>query len=248
MQIMPLRVGIVNYLNTKPLLYGLQQLHEQNVIELILDYPANVATALQNNTIDIGLVPIAILPKLPTAQIIGNHCISSNKQVASVCLFSKVPISEIETVLLDYQSRTSVQLVQILFKKYWKRKVLFKSATTNYISEINGTTAAVIIGDRAFEQLQNYPYVYDLAEAWNTFTSLPFVFAAWVSNVKLSAEFLAAFEKANALGLDHLVSIAEKQNYEPYDLQKYYTENISYVLDTEKRKAIELFLQYIQDL
>ena len=66
-----IRVGAVSYLNTKPLLYGLQQHAVYESIELIEDYPANLAKALQDNTIDIGLVPVAVTEKVvfPFAQI-----------------------------------------------------------------------------------------------------------------------------------------------------------------------------------
>ncbi len=248
MQETPIKVGIVNYLNTKPLLYGLQLLHVQKSIELILDYPAKVAKALQNKSIDIGLVPIAIIPEIPHAKIVGTHCIASNNKVASVCLFSKVPLSEIKNVLLDYQSRTSVQLVKILFNKLWKQEVNYISATENYIDNIEGDTAGVIIGDRALALANNYIYVYDLAAAWKELTQLPFVFAAWVSAHALPDGFIQSFEKANAQGLQHINEIVEAQNYLAYDLHKYYTYNISYVLDAPKHQAIELFLQYISEL
>ncbi len=242
------RIGIVNYWNTKPLLMGLQRMQEAQEIELLLDYPSAVANALLQNTIDIGLVPIAILPLMPHGKIVSKYCISSAQEVASVCLFSKVPIDAIDKVILDYQSRTSVQLVQILFKHYWKKNVAYVPANENYISEIKDTTAGVIIGDRALQNLDNYPYVYDLVTAWRALTNLPFVFAAWIANSEPEADFIENFEKANAIGLEHIDEIVAKENNAIYDLKKYYTYNIQYTLDAEKRASIELFLQYISDL
>jgi chorismate dehydratase len=240
-----IKVGIVNYLNTAPLLYGLQQMDEQGEIALFKNNPAAVADALIHGEIDLGLIPVAMIPKIANAQIVGNHCISSFQKVASVCLFSQVPISEITTVYLDYQSRTSVQLVQILLKQYWKKNVEFKAATPSFINEIKDTTAAVIIGDRALEQLNNFAYVYDLAEAWHEFASLPFVFAVWVSRGVLDKNFIDRFENANKIGLDNLALIAAQQNYNHYDLLKYYTQNICYVLDENRKESLQKFLNYL---
>ncbi len=120
-----------------------------NDIELVADYPANVAGALQRGDIDLALLPIAAIPTIPGANIVSDYGIAADGNVASVCIFSMVPMEEIETVYLDYQSRTSVRLAQLLLEKLWKKTVVFKPATENYIDYINGTTAGIIIGDRA---------------------------------------------------------------------------------------------------
>jgi chorismate dehydratase len=244
-----IRVGAVSYLNTKPLLYGLQQHAISENIELIEDYPANLAKALIDNTIDIGLVPVAIIPSLPEAHIISDYCIGAIGPVASVCIFSKVPMDEIKTVYLDYQSRTSIKLAQILLKNYWKREVLLLEAPDNFIDLIDGTTAAVIIGDRALEQYKSYPYVYDLAEAWVSYTEKPFVFATWIANKPISTQFMKQFNLANSYGINHLEEVIAKitMNYTGYDLYKYYTRNISYLFTSEKKKGMELFLKSLID-
>ncbi|MEO5890257.1 MAG: menaquinone biosynthesis protein, partial [Ferruginibacter sp.] len=177
-----IRVGAVSYLNTKPLVYGLEQGMMNESIDLFFDYPSNIAAALLNDEIDVGLVPVAIIPQMENYHIISDYCISSDGEVASVCLFSEVPINEIEMVLLDYQSRTSIELAQLLLKEYWKIKPVFKKAGVDFREKISGTTAAVVIGDRAFEQRNISAYSYDLGLAWKKLTGLPFVFAAWVSN------------------------------------------------------------------
>src|SRR5450432_4889628 len=105
-----IRVGIVNYLNTKPLLYGLQKPSISEQIELIRDYPAKLVDLLINNEIDLGLIPVAAIPQLPASHIVGNYCIGTEGEIASVALFSEVPMNEIKKVWLDYQSRSSVAL------------------------------------------------------------------------------------------------------------------------------------------
>jgi len=240
-----IRVGAVNYLNTKPLIYGFEQGLMQDKIDLVMDYPANIAAALLANTIDIGLVPVAILPEMDAYYIVGNHCIAADRAVASVCLFSEVPLEKIETVILDYQSRTSVRLAQLLMKEHWKISPVFQHAGADFRDLISGTTAAVVIGDRALEQRRISTYSYDLAGAWKEMTGLPFVFAAWISNKPLSPEFINAFNTANEFGLSQLDTIVQLNPYSVFDLQAYYTNNISFRLDDQKMLGLELFLQKI---
>jgi chorismate dehydratase len=240
-----IKVSAVSYLNTKPLLYGINNAAFEHKIILELDYPAIVAQKLRTDAADIGLVPIGALPNIPNARIISDYGIGADGKVASVCIFSKVPMEAVETVYLDYQSRTSVKLAQLLLKHYWKKKIAFLPAPENFISLIEGPTAGVIIGDRALENLQNFEYVYDLAEHWKRFTGLPFVFAAWVANKDLPAEFITTFNEANAYGINHLDAVIAQLPTYPYDLKKYYSEDIQYFLDEEKHKGIQLFLQYL---
>ncbi len=239
-----IKVGAVSYLNTKPLLYGFEKGMMQDTVELTIDHPGNIATALLDGTIDIGLVPVAILPQMNKYFIVADYGITADGAVASVCLFSEVPLQQIETVLLDYQSRTSVQLVQYLFKNYWKKQVVFKNAETNFLEQINGTTAAVVIGDRAFEQRAVSTYMYDLGEAWKLHTGLPFVFAAWVSNKPMSQQFITAFNNANQYGLQHLPEVVEANPYPKFDLYSYYTQYIQYNLDDAKLQGMQLFLDW----
>jgi chorismate dehydratase len=242
------RIGAVSYLNTRPLLLGLAQEGFKNRIDLVKSYPAKIAQDLLSGQIDIGLVPVAIIPQLTHPHIISNYVIGTNGAVASVALFSQVPIDEIKSIYLDYQSRTSVQLLKILLAQFWKKEVEFLAATEGYIDQISGTTAGLIIGDRALDNLNKFPYMYDLGLAWKQHTGLPFVFAAWVANQPIPAEFMAAFDAANGYGVAHLEEVISliPANEQVYDLHKYYTENISYVYDEEKKLGLNAFLNLIK--
>jgi chorismate dehydratase len=157
-------------------------------------------------------------------------------------------MDQIEKVYLDYQSRTSVALAKILFKQHWNKEVEFLIATEGYINEISGTTAGIIIGDRALASLDRFEHIFDLGLAWKACTGLPFVFAAWVANKPIPAAFMEAFDVANGYGLKHLNEVISliPANEQVYDLHKYYTENISYELTPEKRKGLERFLEIIK--
>ncbi|WP_363320141.1 MqnA/MqnD/SBP family protein, partial [Hydrotalea sp.] len=111
-----------------------------------------------------------------------------------------------------------------------------------------GHTAGVVIGDRALEQRNISPFVYDLAGTWKKMTGLPFIFAAWIANKSLDANFIAAFNQANGYGVRHLVEVLANIHYPIYDLHKYYTENISYLLTDEKRKGLEQFLSLLNNV
>jgi len=240
-----IKIGAVSYLNTKPLLYGLERSSIKEDIILSTAYPAQLAAALKEQTIDLALLPVAAISSIPQAQIIGNYGIAADGDVASVALFSHVPLAAITHIFLDYQSRSSVRLTQELVRSYWKITPEFIAADTQYIASIQGTKAGVIIGDRALQQLPNFPYVYDLSAAWKAFTGLPFVFAAWVSNRTLPASFVEAFNEANAMGLQHLDEIVAAHPFPEYDLLHYYQKNIHYELDENKRKGLDLFLKMI---
>ena len=244
-QLNKIKVGIVNYLNTKPLIFGIQHAPVANDLLLIEDYPANVARMLAEGSIDVGLVPVAVIPHLQEHHIVTDYCIGCIGPVASVAIFSEVPIEKVEKVLLDYQSRTSVALAKVLLKKYWKIEPQLVDTKADYRAQIKGTTAGVVIGDRALEQRQRSTYLYDLGSAWIDLTGLPFVFAAWVSNKPLPADFIAAFNEANKLGLENIDRAVAENPYEIYDLQTYYRKNISYELTADKRKGLEKFLSFI---
>ena len=241
-----IKVGAVSYLNTKPLLYGINRSSVLDKIELIEDYPSSIAKMLVENKIDVGLVPVAIIPLLKEHYIITDFCIGAESAVASVCLFSDVPIEEIEKVYLDYQSRTSINLFKILIKEYWKKEVIIEDAKPGYQQLIKGTSAGVVIGDRAFEQRTKSKYSYDLAEAWIDHTGLPFVFAAWVANKELPSDFINDFNKANYLGINNIEHLIDDLDYSLFDLDKYYRKNISYPLTENKRKGLALFLDKLR--
>ena len=241
---------MVSYFNTQPLLLGIEKADFLSKIELVKDYPAKIAEALIDGQIDIGLVPVAITPFLSHPYIVSEYCIGTRTKVASVAIFSRVPMDQIESIYLDYQSRTSVQLARILLQEFWKKDVHFLNAQEGYIQSIEGTTAGVIIGDRALANLSEFEYVYDLGEAWIEHTGLPFVFAAWMSNQPIPDEFKALFNHANAYGVEHIDEVLNQlpARTHGYDMETYYTKNISYQLTDTMQQGMQLFLEKVKQL
>lgn len=243
-----IKISAITYLNTKPFLYGIQRSPLMGSIELSLDVPAVCADKLKAGTADIGIIPVAGIADVQGASIITDFCISCSGKVRTVVLVSQVPINEVRTIVLDYQSRTSVQLVRILAREYWKIDPEWQNGGENFIrDEIHGTTAGVIIGDRVFEAELRFPYVYDLGEAWKNLTGLDFVFACWVANKPVGDGFLQEFSDALHDGIEHIPDVIREYQlqYPTYPFDAYFRENIFYHLDDSKRKGMELFLKLI---
>lgn len=241
-------MAAVSYLNTKPLLYGIRRHDVMNEIELTEDYPAKIAQLLINDKVDVGLIPVAATTKLLEWHVVGKYCIGTEGEVASVCIFSDVAMDAIETVLLDYQSRTSVNLARILMREYWKKEVKWIDASgEDYRNHISGTTAGVVIGDRALEQRLHSSFIYDLGAAWKAHTGLPFVFAAWIANKSLPARFEERFNEANKYGLLHIDTVVKQNKFPAFDLNAYYRNYISYELTAEKQEGMNLFLQKLKE-
>jgi len=230
-----------------PLLYGINQSPIIGCIELVQDYPSNIATLLLEGKVDLGLVPVAVLPNLKEYHICTDYCIGCDGPVASVCVFSQVPIHDVETVLLDYQSLTSVALLKILLKDYWKVNPRLIGTASDYLPSIKDRTAGLVIGDRSFEQRKSSAYVYDLGEAWKQHTGLPFVFAAWISTKLLDEQFIHAFNEANRFGVQNIEKVSKATTHTLFDLEEYFTKYISYELDFEKQKGLKTFLALISN-
>ena len=245
------KVSAVSYLNTIPFIRGLKKGKLMNTINLQLDYPAICADKLINSEVDIALVPVVVISQLKNAYIISDYCIGSDGKVDTVCLYSDVPIQEIKSIALDYQSCTSVTLLKILLKEYWQVKPALNNTELGFADKIKGEHAALVIGDRAFELNTKHQYIYDLSDIWKKMTGFPFVFAAWVSNIKLPQDFIGDFNKALENGLtdiDKTIAL-ESDNYQNCEnIEDYLKHKISYLLDSEKQKGMALFLEKLVSL
>ncbi len=233
------KISIVSYSNTIPFVHGLENSNclSLDSFELSKDTPAICYEKIKNNEADIGLIPVATIPTLNNVKIISDYCIGAEGKVKSVILASHVPLKEIKQVYLDYQSKTSNQLVQTLARLHWKQSFDFVFSKPGYENSINGNKAGVIIGNRALEMRDKFPHVYDLAGEWYDFTGLPFVFACWVQNKEIPTEFINNFNKALQFGISKINMLTADNP----TLNSYLTKNINYFLDERKKEAIKLF-------
>ena len=245
-----IKVSAVSYLNTLPFLNGINSSDAIDWMDLSLDIPSDCAKKLLSGEVDLGLVPVAILPQLKSYHIITDYCIGAEGVVDSVTLFSDVSLDEIESVYLDYQSRTSVNLVQLLAEKHWNITPEWIQASEGFENKIEGKKAGVIIGDRTFSLSKEYQFKYDLSEEWFKLTGMPFVFACWVSNKELPPLFIQKFNEALSYGVKNISEVItdyNETNISKNQLEFYLTKNISYLFDDNKKKALDTFLRYIKE-
>ena len=176
-----LRIGAVSYLNSKPLLEGLDELLPDTTIRL--DYPSRLADDLVTGELDVALIPSIEYFRGHNYQVLSNACVAAHGPVLSVKLYSRVPWGEIKTLALDEGSRTSATLARILLAE---RHGVFPKLEPLPLDHQTGDTRAdaiLLIGDRAIlPPKERFLGTWDLGEEWFRWTGLPFVFAMWVAN------------------------------------------------------------------
>ncbi len=245
-----IKISAVSYLNTLPFIYGIEHSPLIDEIELSRDYPSLCAKRLINKEVQLGLIPVAEISKIQDPQIVSKYCIGAEGKVNTVALFSNCPMEDIHTIMLDYQSRTSVNLLKILLRDYWKKDIQLVATEAGYEKKIISNTAGLVIGDRVFSLAGQYLFQYDLSEIWLKHTGLPFVFAAWVSNCRLPESFIHAFNAALKYGLDHRNRVIEQFKKDQPDsqvnIEQYLMQDIRYCLDEDKRKGMALFLEMMK--
>ena len=245
----PIRITAISYYNTLPFIYGLTHSGLLTDYKLKLEVPSVSAQKILSSEAEVGLIPVGALPGIPDYHLVSNLCIGADKDVKSVLLLANVALPEIKIIYLDTDSLTSVNLVRILAKKFWKINPHWKS-----LSELKGKLSheegMVLIGDKTFGLSKQYPFCYDLAGEWIKFTGLPFVFAVWISRQPLAADFGKSFQSALTWGVEHReesIVMAVNPHISDQELTSYLKNDISYSLDQQKLKGMELFLKYLSE-
>lgn len=173
-----MRIGAVNYLNTKPLIVDLDRLAPE--AELVLDVPSRLADLLAKGQLDVALIPVIEYFRAGTYRIVPNIAIASDGPVLSVTLFSRVPWGSIRRVALDEGSRTSAALAQLILRKRHGVRPELVPLPLHQEAEQVEADAVLLIGDRAMHAcLPGFAHAYDLGQEWHAWTSLPFVYAVW---------------------------------------------------------------------
>ncbi len=243
-----LKISAVSYLNTFPFVLGIKTSGELDDIELQLDVPSVCAEKLRTGEVDLALVPAGALPDIVNPKIITDFCIGAEGNVQTVLLLSHEPLENIRTVHLDFDSRTSVALAQVLARDFWNISPEFLPLPPGKAAHPGDIQALVAIGDKTFSLVRQFPYVYDLAGEWVKHTGLPFVFAVWLTTRDLPEGFLIKFNQALSYGIQHLHEVPDffrGQIPKGVDCIRYFRENISYSFDERKRKGLTEFLTRI---
>jgi len=248
-----IRISAVKYANTYPFIWGLRESGFDRKVIVETDHPADCAAKLISHRADIGLIPVAALPQVKNYEIIGEYCIGANGNVRTVMLFSNSPLEEVQSVSLDYRSRSSVNLTKILAKNMWKREFRWIDTSDKYdFINIEKDEAVVLIGDQCLESEKKFKFRMDLAGEWNKYTGLPFVFAVWAANRNTDSGFREEFNEALKLGVDNIHKVAEAfagiSVIKEDELETYLRKNIDYNFDERKKEALDLFLGYLSKL
>lgn len=248
----PLRLGAVSYLNTKPLVYGLEAYPDR--FDVRFDVPAKCAELLHDNRVDLGLIPTIEYLRGEYA-IVPGISIASYGDVATVAVFTRKPIDRVKTLALDLSSRTSVALTQVLCAKRWGIAPRFTPAEPDLETMLQKADAALVIGDPAFEIVPANHQVtkLDLGCEWTALTGLPFVYAMWVGRPGVaSPEQCRLLQAARDRGVADLEVIAKQVGGGDAGLEHraltYLRDNLKYGLGETERAGLRRFYELASEI
>jgi chorismate dehydratase len=241
-----LRVGIVNFLNSKPLAWGFLKGHHADLFAPSYHPPALVARLLGQGNLDIGLIPSIEVQRIPNLRVLPDMCVGAKQEVRSVVLVSRGPVEGIRRVALDVNSRTSSTLVRILLRERWGLDPEYLHERPDPERMLSEADAALIIGDPALRLDREKYHVIDLAAEWRTLTGLPFVFAVWAVRPEVEIPDLPFYFKSSLRyglsSLDTLVrEAAAELGLDTSEVRTYLTENLHFFLRAEEIEGLEEF-------
>ena len=236
-----LRISIVQYLNTAPLVRGFTHGPLRGKYQLSFTVPSQCAEALRAGGVDIAIIPAIELQRIGGLVVFPNLSISSKKSVRSLLLVSKKPIHEVRSIALDRSSRSTQTLVRILCAKRWQITPEFFEADPDLPTMLQQADAALLIGDPALRLARNSEtnsnrdasgelllpaelaglssssplFLYDVVEKWRALTSLPAVLAVWAARASIvTPEVVRDFQDSLAFGMQHLSEISAEASHE----------------------------------
>jgi len=256
--IKPLRVGCVSYLNTKPLIYGLEN---QPDIQLSLRVPARLIDGLHDGLFDVALLPTIDYQRFDDLLVVPAGGIGCDGPTLTVRIFSTIPIEKITTLVCDVESHTSVALARIILAELYGIQPKFTllpgthgepPLTPSPCNQGEGwgeapSSAMLLIGDKVVcQEPPDHPYQLDLGSAWKDLTGMPFVFAVWVARNGIFLHDLPArLATARQTGLAHADEIVRQYAVPrgwPADLAlQYLTGYLKYEIGEKQLATITRF-------
>jgi chorismate dehydratase len=245
------RLGAVSYLNTKPLVYGLEQ--RSDLFTVRFDVPAQCAALLHEGRVDLGLIP-AIEYLRGDYRIVPGIAIGSDGEIASVAVFSKVPIERIATLALDVSSRTSVALTRVLCARKWRIAPKLVPADPDLRTMLSRADAGLVIGDPALsiDPAAQGLIKVDLGSEWRALTGLPFVYAMWCGREGVvSPQHVEALNETREKGEAAIAQIARVEGrgvpaHEERAL-RYLRDNLKYGLGEAELAGLQHFHELAAD-
>jgi chorismate dehydratase len=247
-----LRLGAVSYLNTKPLVYGLDAHRDQ--FDVRFDVPARCAELLHAGQVDLGLIP-AIEYLRGDYAIVPDIAIASDGEVATVAIFTRKDIRSVRSIALDLSSRTSVALTRVLCAKHWAIAPAFTPAEPDLEAMLHKADAALVIGDPAFaiDPAKQQVSKVDLGAEWKALTSLPFVYAMWVGRPgAATAAQCRLLQQARDAGVAHLPEIARQAGGGSAELERrslvYLRDNLIFRLGEREQAGLRRFHELASEI
>ena len=237
------RLGVVCYLNAKPLIDGLDR---DPAIHMIHDVPSRLAPLLDARTVDAALLPVIDLVRHGRKwQIVSDACIGCDGETLTVRVFSRVPAGAIRRLHVDGDSHTSVVLAMLLWRELYDRElevIRFEGNET-----VEECEAVLLIGDKVVNNtLIDYHIETDLGSAWKSLTSLPFVFAIWAAPRELDVSELAnklsaARDRGEASAELIAADYGPGLNWSLALAKRYLTKRLKFRMGPRQREAIARF-------
>lgn len=242
-----MQIGAVSYLNSRPLIEGLDQLLP--AADLVLDYPSRLADALAANRLDVALIPSVEYFRRPGYEIVSDACVAARGEVMSVKLYCRVHPGRIRRLALDEGSRTSAALVRVILAERYGVCPQTEPLRMESLTSDTTADAVLLIGDRAMHRPdEQFEEVMDLGQVWYSWTGLPFVFAMWVARQDAQTEGVEdALSQARNRGLANIRKIARDEapllGISEDVALNYLTKNLHYHLTSAERSGLRLFCE-----
>ncbi len=241
-----LRVGIVDFLNSRPLAWGFLKGQHADLFRISFHPPAMVAHLLAEGGLDVGLIPSVEVQRIPRLRVLPDLCVSATHEVRSVLLVSTCPVEEIRRLALDVNSRTSVALTRILCAERWGIDPELVERRPEIDRMLADADAALVIGDPALTVDRERYLVVDLAAEWRRMTGLPFVFAVWAVRPSVEMPNLAFYFKSSLrFGLQSMDTLVRESAAElelsSDTVRTYLTENLGFFLRDPELRGLETF-------
>ncbi len=237
----------VKYLNARPILDPLDEAPFSERFALFRETSAETARQVAEEEAALGLMPVAAAASLGGIELVPGVCVSSFGPVRSVLLLADAPLEELQEVILDSTSRTSVVLARLILAARRRAPFAWLAASPEEaVERVKGKTAAVVIGDVALHNEHRFAHSLDLGLAWRELTELPFVYAAWCSREgTLDARDSALLQGALSAGLERRRSMARDHSQRTGEDESstfaYLTQAIRYELGEQERAGLQEF-------
>ncbi len=199
---MTCRLGVVSFLNARPLVEGLS---DDPRVRLTYGVPSRLPALLDAGSVDAALVPIVdVLRSQGRYRVISDACIGSDGETMTVRVFSQVPPDRIRRLAVDSDSHTSVALARVIFRELYERELELHALDAR-ATPLAAQEAVLLIGDKVVDPRRSgFAYEMDLGGAWRAHTGLPFVFAVWATHrERRSAGAAGAFRHPNGPDGEH---------------------------------------------